>query len=129
MIIEKLIFVYNAKAGKINAALDSAHKILSPSTYECKLCDLTFDVFKENEEWGRFRESVTTTTSVQQLEFLHRDEFEKQYKSKWLPKYDYPVILTATENGLEIFMNSVAMKQINTTTDLINNINSKIKLL
>ena len=33
----KLIFVYNANSGKLSAALDIAHKIISPSTYQCRL--------------------------------------------------------------------------------------------
>ena len=85
MAIDKLIFVYNANSGKLNAWLDSAHKIVSPSTYDCQLCDLTYGVFKENVEWVRFRESELITNNVRQLEFLHINEFEKNYKSKWLP--------------------------------------------
>ncbi|MDP5100229.1 MAG: GTPase, partial [Nonlabens sp.] len=91
--ITKLIFVYNANAGKINSLLDSAHKLISPGTYDCKLCELTYGVFKEDVDWIRFRESVKTTNPNLQLEFLHKDEFEKQYWSKWLPKYDFPIIL------------------------------------
>ncbi len=56
--ISKLIFVYNANSGALNSLMDSVHKIISPKTYDCKLCDLTYDVFKENELWSRFRESV-----------------------------------------------------------------------
>lgn len=126
MSIKKLIFVYNANSGKFNAWLDSAHKILSPSTYQCRLCDLTYGVFKENEEWARFRESLQTTSNVQDLEFLHIDEFEQQYKSKWLPKYEYPLILTASDDGLEIFMSAVEMQQLDTTSALINDIKSKL---
>lgn len=126
MSIKKLIFVYNANSGKFNAWLDSAHKILSPSTYQCRLCDLTYGVFKENEEWARFRESLKTTSNVQDLEFLHIDEFEQQYKSKWLPKYEYPLILTASDDGLEIFMSAVEMQQLDTTSALINDIKSKL---
>ena len=129
MRVDKLIFVYNANSGKLNAWLDSAHKIVSPSTYNCRLCDLTYGVFKENEEWIRFRESELIRNNVEQMEFLHIDEFEKKYKSKWLPKYDYPVILTATDQGLEIFMSATQMSEIKTTTDLIKNITAKLKSL
>jgi hypothetical protein len=112
--IDKLIFVYNANSGKINGYMDMAHKILSPSTYQCRLCDLTFDIFKENVEWARFRESLETSNTVLDLEFLHIDEFEKNYKSKWLSKYEYPLILEVTNNGLELFMSNTQMNQIET---------------
>lgn len=126
MAIDKLIFVYNANSGKLNSLMDSAHKIVSPSTYQCRLCDLTFDTFKENVEWARFRESVKTSNTVHDMEFLHIDEFEKNYKSKWLPKYEYPVILEATHNGLELFMSASQMNQVNTTADLIEEIKSRL---
>lgn len=127
MAVDKLIFVYNANSGKISAWMDTAHKIVSPSTYHCRLCDLTYGVFKENEEWARFRESVIQTTSIQELEFLHKDEFEYNYKSKWLPKYEYPIILQASENGLEVFMSTDEMNQIKSTMDLIDCITTKLK--
>ncbi len=127
MPVDKLIFVYNANSGKINAYLDMAHKIVSPSTYQCRLCDLTYGVFKENVEWARFRESELTKNKVQTMEFLHIDEFEKKYRSKWLPKYDYPVILQTSNNELEIFMDAAEMKTINTTESLIASITNKLK--
>ncbi len=128
MPVDKLIFVYNANSGKLNAWLDSAHKIVSPSTYNCRLCDLTYGVFKENEEWARFRKSELINNTVQQLQFLHIDEFEKQYRSKWLPQYDYPVILMATsKNGLEIFMSAAQMNQLETTKDLIEAIKARLQ--
>jgi hypothetical protein len=104
---------------------------VSPKTYQCRLCDLTFGLFKENEYWARFRESVITTNPDLQLEFLHIDEFEKKYWSKWLPKYEYPIILEKSEeeqdyndgfgtnSGLDIFMSTAVMNEIKTTQELI----------
>ncbi len=144
MPVEKLIFVYNANSGTVNALLDSAHKIVSPSTYQCSLCDLTHDAWKEKEEWVRFRESLTnekfmpcstryesviTTNQVQELEFLHKDEFEKQYRSKWLAKYDYPVILQVNTAELEIFMSNKELQQFSTTDRLIESITTKLNAL
>lgn len=137
--ITKLIFVYNANAGKINSLLDSAHKLISPGTYDCKLCELTHGVFKEDVDWIRFRESVKTTNPNLQLEFLHKDEFEKQYWSKWLPKYEYPIILSlndevqdyndgfGTNSGLDIFMDAMEMNALETTAQFIKAIDSLLK--
>ena len=136
----RLIFVYNANSGKFNAWLDSAHKILSPKTYQCRLCDLTYGIFKENEDWARFRESVVKTNPDLQLEFLHIDEFEKKYWSKWLPKYQYPCILEKSEqpqdyndgfgtnSGLDVFMSQEEMNEIQSTHALIDSITKKLKL-
>ena len=127
--IKKLVFVYNATSGTVNALLDSAHKIVSPSTYQCRLCDLTHDTFKEKVEWARFRESVLSTSNLQEIEFLHTDKFEKQYKSKWLPKYEYPLILEVSDYGMELFMSNIEINQINTTGDLIEKITYKLDTL
>jgi hypothetical protein len=89
-----LIFVYNADSGPISGLLDIGHKILSPSTYECSLCALTFDTFTEKEAWKEFRKSVGVP-----MEFLHRDEFEKKYDQR----FDYPVVLKKNSN-LEVLL-------------------------
>lgn len=120
--------------------LDSAHKIISPATYDCKLCELTHGVFKENELWSRFRESVSQNHPQVQLEFLHKDEFAKKYWSKWLPKYDFPIVLMASEqemyndglgsnSGLDIFINTAEMNILESVEELIAVIEKRIKEL
>jgi hypothetical protein len=103
----KLIFVYNAKSGKINTVLDSLHKITSPETYNCNLCAITFGNFSENKTWKHFRES-----SDVEMVFYHKDEFLKEYQSKWLPKYEFPIILTETNNELEIVVTPIAINKL-----------------
>ncbi len=137
--ITTLIFVYNANAGTFNSLIDSAHKILSPQTYTCALCELTHGILKERVEWVRFRESVQTTNPQLQLIFLHKDAFEKQYWSKWLPKYTYPIILSknerlqdyndgfGTNSGLDIFMNTPVINNLETTQQLINAIKQQLQ--
>lgn len=132
--ISKLIFIYNANSGKINSLLDSAHKIVSPSTYDCKLCDLTYGVFKENELWSSFREQLVEHYPAMQLEFLHKDEFVEQYKSKWLPKYDFPIILMTHQHDvyndktdLDVFMNTAEMNDQETIEQLITSIEKRLK--
>lgn len=137
--ITALIFVYNTNAGTLNSLVDSAHKILSPQTYNCALCDLTHGILKEKLAWVRFRESVQNTIPQLQLAFLHKDEFEKQYWSKWLPKYTYPIILSKSERlqdyndgfgtnlGLDIFMNTSVINDLETTQQLINAIENNLE--
>lgn len=119
----KLIFVYNANSGKLNAMLDTAHKLISPDTYECDLCDLTFGALKEKEEWVRFRESENTP-----MQFLHKDEFLKRYRSKWLPKYDFPIVLAETNRGLEIAISKEEFQHMEAPEDLIAQVRKVIEL-
>ncbi len=108
--LQKLIFVYNADSGLGNLILDGAHKILSPNTYDCKLCELTFGAFKENSVWKKFRK----TTDLR-MEFLHKDEFEKQYASKFGSKFTFPIVLGETATRLEVIINT---KEINSLKDV-----------
>ena len=39
---KELIFIYNAKSGFINELVDIPHKIISPETYDCNLCAITY---------------------------------------------------------------------------------------
>ncbi len=38
----KLIFFCNADTGIFNAMRDTIHKVLSPSTYQCRLCYISY---------------------------------------------------------------------------------------
>lgn len=99
--IRKLIFVYNADVGLRNKVIDSVHKLVSPHTYECNLCDITYGVFTENRDWKRFREAKGIA-----MEFLHKDEFRKTYASKFGSKFTYPVVLAATDDAFELFIDT-----------------------
>jgi hypothetical protein len=111
---EKLLFVYNANSGKGNSFMDTAHKILSPKTYDCNLCDITFGVFAENRIWRKFRNE-----SSLEMEFLHKDEFSKAYASKFGHKFTFPIILAETDNGLEVCVGTEELNALNTPEDLI----------
>jgi hypothetical protein len=117
----KLIFVYNASVTKAGWLLASAHKFFSPNTYKCDLCSLTFGVFFEKRRWKIFRKTTTL-----EMVFLHKDQFLKQYKSKWLPKYDFPIILSQEQDMLEIFLSNVDITQAKDVEALIDAIQSRI---
>lgn len=117
----RLIFVYNANSGRVNALWDGIHKIIRPESYNCNLCALTFGAFNEKKAWKQFRES-----SRVEMQFLHKDEFETQFASKWLPKYDYPVILEANDENLELFISSEEMQDLSTSEELIKLIESRL---
>lgn len=72
--MNKLIFVYNAYSGYANVLADMAHKIFSPKTYPCSLCDVTYGVFKIRPEWDEF-----VRNSPVPFKFLHKDEFHVAY--------------------------------------------------
>ena len=118
---EKLIFIYNADSGLRNMILDGAHKIFSPSTYECSLCDMTYGAFSERSIWKKFRKE-----SDLQMEFLHKDEFASAYKSKFGHKYTFPIVLVEGKNGLEVFINTDELNRFKNAEELIERISSRV---
>ncbi|MBT8237343.1 MAG: GTPase [Croceitalea sp.] len=114
VVIEKLIFVYNAISGARNLVLDTFHKTFRPATYECNLCQITFGLFTENTKWKKYRNE-----SHWPMTFLHKDEFAKQYASKFGYKFSYPIILVEGKNGLQVLIGADEINQLNSVDDLI----------
>ena len=108
----KLIFVYNADRGKLNALISIAHKIIQPKTYQCSLCAITHYALSEKKAWIEFKASTK-----HDLEFLHKDEFEEHYKHV----FDYPVVLENSGSGsIKTVLNSKELREIKTVEELIN---------
>ncbi len=69
------IFVYNADSGKWNGYMDILHKVFSPKTYPCHLCDITYGTFSIREPWKAFVEQYPIP-----IRFLHRDEWVAEFQ-------------------------------------------------
>ena len=93
---KKLIFIYNANSGVINAAIDYLHKMFSPETYNCSLCSLTYNNFGKIGKWKKFLDSCNYD-----LVFIYRDYLEKMGidRSIKLPAIlltDYSILITSS---------------------------------
>lgn len=107
----KVIFVYNANSGLVNTLLDIGHKVISPDTYNCNLCQMTYGLINERKEWKEFRES-----SKHEMEFLHKDEFESKYNMK----REYPIILKVNEsNKMEEIIGTNELNKMKSVEELI----------
>ncbi|MBF9142266.1 hypothetical protein [Hymenobacter properus] len=71
---QRLLFVYNADAGLLAVLKDTFHKILSPATYACALCAVTYGATSMRPEWRAFIKKLPVP-----VDFLHRDEFARAY--------------------------------------------------
>ncbi len=118
--MEKLIFVYNADSGKWNAYLDMAHKVFSPKTYPCSLCDLTYGIFKIHPEWADFIEN-----SPIPLEFLHKDEFLSLYPN-W-GNIALPVVLKMENNAVDVLIDKEELDNFKTIDALKKRVLEKLK--
>ena len=121
--IHNLLFVYNADSGIGNLILDGTHKLLSPSTYECSLCELTFGIVGERRDWKRFRKQFEVP-----MKFLHRDEFTKEYASKFMARFTFPIVLAETAEGLEVFIGTAELNGIEDAGELIELIEERARL-
>ncbi|NIP37082.1 MAG: hypothetical protein GWN18_19070 [Thermoplasmata archaeon] len=75
-----LLFVYNADSGLMNALKDYIHKGVSPATYPCSLCALTYGGLGMKGTWARFIDGLGVP-----VEFLHRDELRQGYGVSGIP--------------------------------------------
>ena len=70
----RILFVYNAAGGLLARCKDYIHKIVSPETYPCNLCQLTYGNLGMKRAWRRFVRDLPYTAV-----FLHRDELVGPY--------------------------------------------------
>ena len=118
--LQELIFVYNAASGIGNVLLDGAHKVLNPATYSCSLCQLTHGAFREHKVWKNFRQS-----SQLPMQFLYKDEFQKEYASKFGHAHTFPVVLGRTGSGLELVVSTAELNGMETAEELITLLKSR----
>ncbi len=113
---KQLVFVYNAGSDFFSSLTDFAHKLLSPSTYQCQLCALTYDNFSMNKEWKTYIENLDV-----KVVFLYKDEFTDKYKIQ----AELPAVYI-DENGLEEFLSKASIEQSKTLQELKDLISFKI---
>ncbi len=113
-----ILFVYNADAGVFNAISDSIHKVMSPDTYECQLCKITYGMTSMQKEWRQFLDGL-----VAKKTFLHRNEFQKQYPD--IPS-NLPAIFTEEAGQLYPFLNADEINQCEDLDALIEAVSTRI---
>lgn len=67
--IERLIFVYKANSGLLNAIIDSARKVLMVNG--CALCEITHGLAGEKREWRACEAELGVP-----IDYLHLDELD-----------------------------------------------------
>ncbi|MDO7854391.1 hypothetical protein [Hymenobacter convexus] len=103
---QRLLFVYNADAGLLAGLKDTFHKILSPTTYACALCAVTYGATSMRPEWRVFIKNLPVP-----VEFLHRDEFISAYP-QWA-RHRLPAAFAASETGeLAPFIDAGEMQEV-----------------
>ncbi|CAA6678372.1 MULTISPECIES: hypothetical protein [unclassified Lentimonas] len=108
----KLILVYNADSGFFNALSSSVHKALSPETYECQLCRITYGMTRMEDEWKSYLDQLPVA-----LEALHRNELSAKYPS--LAAEPLPAIFISDAGKLDVLLNAASINDSADITTLI----------
>jgi len=115
---DQFLFVYNANSDLFSTVTDFAHKILSPSTYDCHLCALTYGNLSMKQEWKDFIESLPIQAII-----LHKDEFEKQQKIK----ADFPAGYIAANGGITKIITKEEVNRCSTLEELKTLVTKKLE--
>tara|TARA_B100001123_G_C14883445_1_gene856896 strand:+ start:292 stop:654 length:363 start_codon:yes stop_codon:yes gene_type:complete len=118
---KKLIFVYNANSGIWNSVIDTARKVLNPDTYSCKLCAVTHGLAGESKVWKNYRISSNID-----MEFYHKDEFLKTFASKYLLRFEFPVILFVENGESQMLISAEEFNEISSVEKLIEIIENRV---
>ena len=86
----RLLIVYNADGGILNSVKDAVHKLVSPSTYPCSLCAITYGAVSMHGDWKRFVASLPI-----EVVFHHKDDFAQAYPEQDI---DLPAILISRDD-------------------------------
>ena len=92
-----LIFVYNARSGVFNSIFDYFHKVISPATYECSLCSLTYNNYGQLKAWKQFIKSLNIPTYFKYSDHLSEIGLDKQTNLPIIVSTDLYVVASAEE--------------------------------
>ncbi|MEL7319338.1 MAG: hypothetical protein AAFN04_11955 [Pseudomonadota bacterium] len=91
----RLICVYNADTGLIEALMHAVHKAVRPETYPCSLCALTYGAVSMRGDWKRYWQALDA-----RVDFYHRDDFTQDFPALGTGgprEVALPVVLISTD--------------------------------
>ena len=108
----ELIFIYNAKSGVTNALFDWAHKIISPNTYECNLCTITYNNLGKEKKWREFLENINIESRFYYIDHLKNLHFVKSPS-------ELPCIYLKKDKNVTLIIDSDELNSFNNVNELI----------
>ena len=105
-----LLIVYNADGGPFAMLADALHKVVSPGTYPCSLCAVTYGPVAMRGQWRAFLDRLPN-----RKRFYHRDDFAADFPGV---EMILPAILTHQAGQAPEVLVSAA--ELDSTPDLAN---------
>ena len=115
-----LLFVYNANSGLFNSLTDYVHKIVSPETYSCNLCKITYGNFGKKKKWSNFINNLNEDVS-----FTYRELFIKDYPEMISAKL--PAVFKVIGHEINIILSEIEINKCTNIDELIALVEKKIK--
>lgn len=115
-IIMELFFVYNANSNLTIKFFDAVHKIVSPSTYDCELCELTHYSLGARKAWKEF-----VGKSKIPIQVWYKDRFVQKFEKE----YEFPVVLIYDNSGFTCILDKIQLESINGLDELFVLLNKK----
>lgn len=107
-----LIFVYNADEGVLAALGDAVHKVLSPATYPCSLCAISYGAVRMRPAWATYLRSLPY-----EKRFHHRPDFSRAYPG--CAALPLPAILVDGGNGPRVLIDAATLNEVRDVAGLI----------
>ena len=114
----ELIFIYNAKSGLVNEFLDFAHKIVSPSTYNCNLCALSYGNFTMKKKWSDYISSLPVRST-----FTYKDKVSEY----GYDNIELPSIIFQDKSKSKVIISSEEINKLKKIDQLINILSDRLK--
>ena len=108
----ELIFIYNAKSGIGNAFIDWAHKIISPKTYDCNLCSITYNNLGKEIKWKEFLNNINANSRFYYIDHLKELDFVDE-------KTELPCVFINEKDEFKLIINSYEMNSFDNVDQLI----------
>ena len=105
-----LLMVYNSDGGLFAMVSDAVHKVVSPRTYPCSLCAITYGAVSMKLEWRRYLERLPA-----QVTFHHRDDFAGAWPEA---RFALPAILIENDGCLSELVSARDLDSIVTVAEL-----------
>ena len=109
---DELVIVYNADSTVFAQLSDYFHKIVSPETYDCNLCKITYGNFGMEKKWKKFIES-----RAEEFTFLHKNELKKKHPG--VAKTALPAVFKKEDGQLKLIVSAKEINQAKNLEDLI----------
>lgn len=113
---DRLIFIYNADGGLVQMALDALHKTLSPATYPCSLCAITYGSLRMDPKWRKWLKTLPIAAV-----FQHKDDTPHKH----IP---LPAVLAERSGKFDMLIDAPTLDRLGTLDALIAMMEARLAL-